>query len=76
KLGFLLEEKMENTTKMLFDKKSVATLLDVSVPTINRRMKNDKHFPKPLLIGGKNFWSNEQINHYIDTIQSECTSTA
>lgn len=62
-------------TKALYDKRSLAYLLDVSVPTINRRMKADQNFPKPIQIGGKSFWTNAQVDDYIDYIQNSGLST-
>lgn len=66
---------MENTTRKLYSLKSVASLLDVSPATIYRRLENDPHFPKPHQVGGKNFWSDVQINDYVERIESGCYAT-
>lgn len=60
---------MEHTERRLYNLKSVANILDVSVATIYRRLESDKNFPKPRLVGGKNFWSDVQIKEYIEFIE-------
>ena len=59
---------MEQIERRLYNLKSVANILDVSVARIYRRLDSDPFFPKPKLVGGKNFWSDIQIKEYIEFI--------
>ena len=60
---------MEQIERRLYNLKSVANILDVSVATIYRRLDSDPFFPQPKLVGGKNFWSDIQIKEYIEFIE-------
>ena len=60
---------MEQIERRLYNLKSVANILDVSVATIYRRLDSDTFFPKPTLVGGKNLWSDIQIKEYIEFIE-------
>ena len=60
---------MEQIERRLYNLKSVANILDVSVATMYRRLDSDPFFPKPKLVGGKNFWSDIQIKEYIEFIE-------
>ena len=60
---------MEQIERRLYNLQSVANILDVSVATIYRRLDSDTFFPKPKLVGGKNFWSDIQIKEYIEFIE-------
>ena len=72
---FFIGGNMESTTRKLHNLKNVSSLLDMSAPTIYRRIKNDPNFPKPHLVGGNNFWTDAQINDYIERIESGCYSS-
>lgn len=43
----------------------------MSLATINRRIKEDGNFPKPKRICGKNYWTNGQIDRYIQFIEND-----
>ncbi|NBI12551.1 transcriptional regulator [[Haemophilus] felis] len=61
---------MEKETKRLYDKKALAEILCTSTSTLNRRMRDDKHFPRPHLIFGKTYWTDIQVEEYIQFIHN------
>lgn len=62
---------MENTENCLYDARSLSQKLCMSLATINRRIKEDGNFPKPKRICGKNYWTNGQIDRYIQFIEND-----
>lgn len=52
-------------TKILLSLKSVADALDISVSSVQRRVKDDPQFPKPIRIDNHVRWVREEIDNYI-----------
>lgn len=62
---------MKNIENRLHDARSLSQKLCMSLATINRRIKEDNHFPKPKKICGKNYWTSGQIDRYIQFVEED-----
>lgn len=62
---------MEQIERRLYNLKSVANILDVSVATIYRRLDSDPFFPKPKLVEGRTFGRIFRLKSILNLLSKE-----